>query len=580
VKYLIFLFVPAIAFCACQSNGTGGGQWSAPSTWSGCSGGGVPGPTDDPTIITPDSVTIDTSIVVNSLTVKTTGSLIFDGAAPRSITTASGIHALQGTLDFASHSTFTNTMTFLTSVPLSSSASLIDNTRISPYNQTVRESFAHCIFYPQGGIAISLLTGYNNTLSLSYSQCNGAYHCTNTYYVPQVSISNVTSNGALSDVFYGYSATVTGWNVINVTDINPAGNGALLYGVFSGLNMLGNAVITDTAAVYSRRMSNFSAWIGGESGTTLLKWNLGKYYNTDGGIGGCVANASLHCIIDSNVQDGAYEDYKFRDYNDSKNNIAIANAEDSLGQGAYFSFGSSNITSSNDVAVMDTQDDRGSFGFFFIGNNVVKADHVAVTHATAAMLPIPGTCVAGILFGDGLNVDSYQAVNASVDHSMTTNCVSPAYNGIGIGGQYWQGGTASTYVNTGMGGVGLWRNNIYNSSRPYDGPSGGTFNFDDGVHKHPSATYGDLPGYNPAMYTTVRRWANCDVQLGGPGTTAHIFQMLANRWNNTNGNYTAEAIYSCMRAGFAPTNLQVMTGDGSYTGAVAPIVIGGWARPQ
>jgi len=78
----------------------------------------------------------------------------------------------------------------------------------------------------------------------------------------------------------------------------------------------------------------------------------------------------------------------------------------------------------------------------------------------------------------------------------------------------------------------------------------------------------------------VRRWANCDIQLGGPGTTAHLFQMLANRWNGTNGNYTAQAVYGCMRAPYAPTNLQMVTNDGSHVGAVPPVVIGGWARAQ
>ena len=62
---------------AITSNGTGGGAWSAPATWTG---GVVPGAADDVTIADGDTVTIDTAALAMSVTVGqgTSGVLQWD----------------------------------------------------------------------------------------------------------------------------------------------------------------------------------------------------------------------------------------------------------------------------------------------------------------------------------------------------------------------------------------------------------------------------------------------------------------------------------------------------------------------
>ena len=61
--------LPQSAAAQCQSNGTGGGDWSSGSTWTGCSGtGGLPGASDNVSIEQGDDVTLDVSTTVNGLT--------------------------------------------------------------------------------------------------------------------------------------------------------------------------------------------------------------------------------------------------------------------------------------------------------------------------------------------------------------------------------------------------------------------------------------------------------------------------------------------------------------------------------
>lgn len=67
----LFLFGTGTIYAvACTTNGTGGGDWTAGATWSGCSGGGgVPASADTITIKDGDTVTVNTSPIVAGVTV-------------------------------------------------------------------------------------------------------------------------------------------------------------------------------------------------------------------------------------------------------------------------------------------------------------------------------------------------------------------------------------------------------------------------------------------------------------------------------------------------------------------------------
>lgn len=62
---------------ACQSNGTGGGNWNTASTWSNCNST-TPQSADTVTILNGDTVTLDTDSTITSLTIDNGGTLTTD----------------------------------------------------------------------------------------------------------------------------------------------------------------------------------------------------------------------------------------------------------------------------------------------------------------------------------------------------------------------------------------------------------------------------------------------------------------------------------------------------------------------
>src|SRR5262249_47420809 len=66
------------------------GNWSSPGTWAG---GVLPTANDDVVIADGATITIDTSVMVNGLTVGqgTSGALLFDFASPRALTVAGDV---------------------------------------------------------------------------------------------------------------------------------------------------------------------------------------------------------------------------------------------------------------------------------------------------------------------------------------------------------------------------------------------------------------------------------------------------------------------------------------------------------
>jgi len=100
--------------------------------------------------------------------------------------------------------------------------------------------------------------------------------------------------------------------------------------------------------------------------------------------------------------------------------------------------------------------------------------------------------------------------------------------------------------------------------------------FDNGVVPHPSyRQYRDL-SVDPRFLNPNRRPNQWDSVCGGPGTNDSLFQNLARRsgfGGIFNSCYSIPALWSWIRLGFAPLNMQLIGAghDGTWIGAVAPV---------
>ena len=127
-------------------------------------------------------------------------------------------------------------------------------------------------------------------------------------------------------------------------------------------------------------------------------------------------------------------------------------------------------------------------------------------------------------------------------------------------------------------GAGVHHNDVFNATVPYPQPFGPSHGFDDGVHRHPDARYGDITA-NPVFVDPTRRPVGFDASLGGPGTIEHLFGQLALR-NGFNGNYDARynipAMLTWLRLGYVPRNLFLKgkAHDGTDIGAM-PVILSG-----
>jgi hypothetical protein len=145
---------------------------------------------------------------------------------------------------------------------------------------------------------------------------------------------------------------------------------------------------------------------------------------------------------------------------------------------------------------------------------------------------------------------------------------------IAYGGGYGilSGNSNNVFINTGTGGVGVWGNDVFGAviaNYSDNLGAGGSTNWDNGVNAHPSAVYGDLT-IDPKFVNPYRTFADCDAILGGPGTAATLFAQLLNRWNGTAAaGYTAQRVYNCMHAAYAPRDIRL-----AGKGAVTPIAPG------
>ena len=240
-------------FVACSSNGTGGGNWSAGATWSGCSGaGGVPAAGDDVTINSGDTVTIETTpITVNSLTVN--GVLQYDATSGRALTVMNSVTvggALKASAAFATGST-TQTLTI--------GGSLANNGTFTA-RQTGTTNGIRVINVTMNGSSAVTLSG--SAASIDFNLLTVNLGSSATSITPSINVNFVNSSGTAFTFTQGKwvqnsNTTTIPANALTVTSTSELSVGGGTFTVTSaGLTINGKLTLTSGTVNVGNAVAN------------------------------------------------------------------------------------------------------------------------------------------------------------------------------------------------------------------------------------------------------------------------------------------------------------------------------------
>lgn len=544
------------------------------------SGGTIPQSADTVTIATP--VVLDTNVTVTSILVQgPTANLTTNGSA-HTVTTTGGVQIEQGcttttspcvspyAVDTSTGSAGNETTWVRTG--MTTGEYLLESDSISPFTcPTVcapSVNLSRSIFQAgAGGVYLGNIV--DGALTVTNSEIVNGERGFLVGQLSGVAFNNVSSTGmGNTDSLLNFQsdAVLTTCLIQNVTQLNATSNQTMIngFGDLSLCPITGNAIRTDPAGVYAPYFL-----VPGQSatpaGSTIISYNLAKNYNdanvatgmVNYGTQSCSSSSAHHCIVENNVFDGFQE--FIGDYEDWSNNVCIFLPAGGL-QGCEFPYQHQFDTFTREILVAPTPT-NGNLIFYLIGPPSSPTGGVTITN---------GTCIGTLTVTTGANSESCYAFGENAFISVN-DAIS---NTIMYGQNQSVNETISSsdhnvFVTSGTDSVGVWNNNYsgYNAGAWVALGGMGT-NVDDGTHHHPNVLYGDTT-YDPKFVTTYRSWAQCDAILGGPGTEANLFTQLYNRWNGSNpANYTAQNIYNCMHAAYAPREIRL-----AGRGAVSPVLI-------
>lgn len=292
---------------------------------------------------------------------------------------------------------------------------------------------------------------------------------------------------------------------------------------------------------------------------------------TQNACGVCLQGTSGHVSTASNnAIDGFLENIWSFAYSSDDHNFLVQNNGIALGQGSLFADGHiCPSTSSYDILTVDNDP--------FAGNSLLTLGADS-THSSCNVYDHLSV-YQGLQHGaGGIETIALGEFTGSVDLPVTNGQFS---NSIVVSGNYGirNRDSLNTFVTTGTGSVGIFNNDVYNPAAisagqtAYQNPYS-TSNFDNGTTAHPNAIYGDLTQQNPNWVNITKRFPDCDLQLGGAGTQANMFDtVMFNRWTGAAPLYTPTQVYNCLTAGWVPTNSAIFTASttGGYIGALAPV---------
>jgi hypothetical protein len=539
--------------------------------------GNTPQTTDTAQIASPVVLSADLN-VVSILVEGTNANLTTDGNA-HTITTTGGIQIEQGcttttspcaspyAVDTSTGSAGNETTWVRTG--MTTGQFLMENDDVSPFSCppicSVNVNLSRSIFQAGAG---GVMTGWNSgsALVVNNSKIVNGERGFSLSGVTNVTLNNLSSTGmSNTNAMVNFNAQVpTTCSISNLTQINATSNQPVITGTndLSACSMMGNAILTDSAGVYAPNLIKANG--ATPSNSAVWSYNLGKNYNTTGvgggavnyGLSSCGGSSSHHCTIEYNIMDG-FQNY-IASYNDLVGNVCIFLPTGGL-QGCMFSYTQQFVTSTNDVFVSNAAS-NGNIMFYMIGASSPTGGFVLTNDTFVGTLSTSSgnASESGPTWGENAAVSVADAMSNSILYGQNYNA-----------GENMTSGDPNTFVTTGTDGVGVWNNNFFGalSGAWHPGSQIGT-NVDDGTHHHPNALYADTT-YNPGFVANYRSWAQCDAILGGAGSETNLFTQLFNRWNGSNPvNYTAQNIYNCMYAGYAPTEIRL-----AGRGAVKPHLI-------
>lgn len=570
--FCIALAVQAAAFADCVS--TGSGFWYDGGNWSGCAGpGGIPASTDAVTVATVITLNpgADRATTVSSVTVDgDTAQLLVDGVSAQTLTltaTVSPLEILAGcnavagactsiyALDTSAGSNG-NELTIATP-NVSSSASVVAPLN-SPYNQQ-GINLSHTVIEPTSNSgAVSVYT--MSPVAATGTKIVGGAGGWTIENASSVSLINQTWTGATGgNMFYwdGVSA-ISPCVIANAVMLDPAGNAGLSYApsVGQACNWIGPAVSSDVAGDYMVTGLNGN---GNPipSAMTISYPLMESYYPTNGEtyvVAGMAGTPLYHVTIENGAAENLQHMIGYSWYNDSVGNVCRQYAATG-DQGCFFDDNGGAATSTNDACINLTN--NGNICWFVLQTG----SSLLVTNATCIMTTDLGNSTCYQFGESGYPSSSPSGMYDSVG----------AYGSNGIA----SGDTGNILGTAGTDGVGVSNNDIYDVTGSAYLQTSGDTNFQSGSTAHPNAVYGDLNNVNPQFYpeATTRSFARVDELIGslsaGRGTAEHLFTMLGNQWNGTNGLYTPQLVYRLMAGPILAQNpaLNTASRSGSYIGS-------------
>ncbi|MEI6660322.1 MAG: peptidoglycan-binding protein [bacterium] len=614
----VYFFISARQTLAVSLSATSnvlGGNWSSPSTWVG---GVVPGDNYDVSIVGPVVIDQDIGTVggggIRNIRVSTSaGVLSVDNSVTRTILFAST--GTDGIGSGSANSPGTDGNMFGL-IGVSGSKILLVGSQSHPVilnsaNGTGKIFIRNVWASPFTGADLRIIYGDIYNLGINDSSFFGINWGTtfegpsnfldieNTRFnSPYMALYLLMIDGAAtftSNYITGRSGpqtiTVADNRLISITvtdntEVSPAASGRFFmtggYGLVN-TNCSRNA-LSGTPSFFiggcrtSSVKGNLTTIIGNTVNNNLI-YNYPNTINLSGGVGnddlnylGCGsltdAGDDTVSICNNNISENQFHAFIYGG-GTIANNFVITGSSQS--QGSLFLPSASKTNLTHNIFKY-RNDPTGSNLMLFTYGSLVTNKDLTIDHNTIIGQDSsnPANNNGGIVIGE----PSFPTATNIIRNNLVGNI------NIGIS-DYSSGNTFAQDYNT----FGVHHNDVYSfSTAAYstyadfglNQISGNTGNhFDDGVHIHPNAVYGDITADPQYFDSTRESITQYDVIIGGPGTAADFFTKLSYRsgWGGTNtlGSNPIEDARAWLFAGYAPTNVAVSTAasDGTTMGAVA-----------
>ena len=588
------------------------GNWSVGANWVGCGGvGGIPTTTDAPVLAV--ATTVDQSscpITVKSISINgPSAQLLFDGVAACTVNlttstaatdgvsviagcTAPGSGCASGFAIDTSAGSNGNKLTII-ATSLASGQSVISNATSLPIDlayatlQTGAATYSMTYTDNAGTGALTILnTNLIGGLGIS------------VFNIPTLSVQNLTRTGGIGDMLeITHNSQISGaCTISNLTDLDPVGDITALYVFITNLgtcNPTGISASGDVAGLYNTSGVTCNAASDPIQANTISYVAVHSYKaspTTSYAVQGCRGTVTFPIAVNHVSSDNVHNSIVAVGYYNGDHNVGRSTAGDQNGQGVYLAFPDGPTTVyTEQYSIAYIYAGNGNIGWFGLNGGSTTAPVLKWGNNTVITNDV-GT-PTGYQFaengGTSTQIISPSGIYDSIAHVVSTN---PTSWGI------VSGNPSNVFAAAGTGGVGASNNDSFNwglNWAKFGSTGAGThLHFDNGTTAHPNVIYADLQ-INPIWPVEVnvggvgRTFDRCDEIIGslsaGVGTAEHLFTMIGNQSNGTNGLYTPVLVWSCMYEVYRPQNTALayvsagtLSGNaGSFIGAQSVFIQAG-----